>query len=368
MKILHIYKTYFPDTYGGVEQVIKTISNETSKFNCTNTLLTLSLNPTQPNEFSNLHVHRFPITLNLASCPMSIKAFSHFQSLAEQHDIIHYHFPWPFADLMALFANKIRKPSLVTYHSDIVRQRLLKKIYQPLMQKFLKHVDIIVPTSENCLNTSKDLVHHKKKCKIIPIGIDENHYPSATIERLAFWQKKVGSHFMLFIGVLRYYKGLHFLLDAVANTNIPFVIAGNGPLEQSLKAQAKKLGLTSVYFVGSVSDEDKIALLQLCRAVVLPSHLRSEAFGVTLLEGLLFKKPLISTEIGTGTSFVNQDQVTGFVVEPANSQALRQAMLKLMADDALCASMGAAAYQRYQAEFSAQLMGERYLKLYETLS
>jgi len=169
------------------------------------------------------------------------------------------------------------------------------------------------------------------------------------------------------VGVLRYYKGLHILIDALQNTSLQCVITGAGPIETELKEQATKLGLKNVKFLGYVSDSEKVALYQLCRAVVFPSHLRSEAFGVTLIEGAMFGKPLISCEIGTGTTYVNADGETGIVVPPANTKALRGAMLKLDGDEALAESLGKAARSRYERLFTGRLMGERYAQLYKKL-
>lgn len=100
-------------------------------------------------------------------------------------------------------------------------------------------------------------------------------------------------------------------LDAVQGTDYPVVIVGSGPVEAELKAHASRLGLRIVHFLGALPDEDKVALLRLCYAVVFPSHLRSEAFGISLLEGAMYGKPLISSEISTGTSYINVSEVFG---------------------------------------------------------
>nr|AIA85260.1 Glycos_transf_1 [uncultured Pseudomonas sp.] len=110
-----------------------------------------------------------------------------------------------------------------------------------------------------------------------------------------------------------------------------------------------------------------MALLQLCRAVVFPSHLRSEAFGVTLLEGAMHGKPLISTEIGTGTSYVNEHNVTGLTVAPSDPTALRTAMDTLAGDPALAARFGQAARLRFETHFTAREMARQYVELYQTL-
>ena len=131
-----------------------------------------------------------------------------------------------------------------------------------------------------------------------------------------------------------------------------------------LKRQAARLGLTNVKFVGAVPDDDKIALLALCRGVVFPSHLRSEAFGITLLEGAMFGKPLISCEIGTGSSYVNIDGVTGIVTPPNDPAALRAAMRRLADDAALAEQMGRGARERFDTLFTADHMARSYVALY----
>ena len=81
----------------------------------------------------------------------------------------------------------------------------------------------------------------------------------------------------------------------------------------------------------------------------------------------MFGKPLISCEIGTGTTYVNADGETGIVVPPANAKALREAMLQLDEDDMLADRLGKAARARYERFFTGSLMGECYAQLYKKL-
>jgi rhamnosyl/mannosyltransferase len=127
------------------------------------------------------------------------------------------------------------------------------------------------------------------------------------------------------------------------------------------------LGLKNVDFIGYVSDEDKDALLELCTGFVFPSHLRSEAFGISLLEGAMFAKPLISCEIGTGTSYINICGETGYVVPPADPAALADALTKLWLDPVLSRRMGANALARAEEHFSVQKMNEAYATVYKDL-
>ena len=367
MRVLHVYRTYFPDTQGGLEEVIRQICLNTRQLGVESRVLALSTDPSRRIvRRDEARVYRTHKDLEVASCGISFEAFKVYHRLAEWADVVHYHFPWPFADLLHL-TSRTRRPSVVTYHSDIVRQRVLGALYAPLMNRFLRSVDRIVCTSPNYFATSDVLTRFEDKVEVVPIGIDESSYPQASDVAVADARREHGEGFFLFVGVLRYYKGLHILLDAIQSAPYRVLIVGAGPTDVELKAQARELGLANVTFTGRVPDETKMALFKLARAVVFPSYLRSEAFGVALLEGAMSSRPLISTEVGSGTSHVNVDGETGLVVTPGSSKALRHAMDQLYFRPEMAALMGARARRRYEQLFSGALMGDRYARVYEDL-
>lgn len=370
MRVLHFYKTYYPDSWGGIEQVIRQMCVGTGRLGVRNEVLTLTRNggPAQM-DIEGHTVHRVPLNFEIASNAMSFAAIRKLAHLARNADVIHYHFPWPFMDL-AHFMARIDKPSVVTYHSDIVRQKTLLRVYTPLKQRFLKSVDAIVATSPNYMASSPVLGRYRNKTRTITYGLDRAIYPKPAQAVLDKWRARCGERFFLFIGMLRYYKGLHILLDALAlaGTDYPVVIVGAGPLEQELKQQAERLGLTHVLFVGALEEEDKVALLALSYAMVFPSHLRSEAFGISLLEAAMYGKPMISSEIGTGTTYINVDQVTGLVVPPSDPPALSAALRTLWDNPEQAAAMGVRAAARYEELFTAERMAHSYVALYRELS
>lgn len=367
MRILHVFKTYLPETVGGIEQVIYQICQSGIAHGIESHVLTLSANP-EPRDLmlADHHVHRAKLDLQLASTGFSYSVLGRLKALAAEADVVNYHFPWPYMDMLH-FAARIKKPTVVTYHSDIIRQKHLLKLYRPLMNRFLGSADRIVAASPNYLATSDVLAHYRDKTSIIPYGLDKAAYPVPSAECGARWRQRFGERFFLFVGVMRYYKGLHILLEAVQGTQYPVVIVGAGPLELELRAQARALGLDHVHFVGRVGDEDKVALLQLCSAIVFPSHLRSEAFGISLLEGAMYGKPMISSEIGTGTSYINIHNQTGLVVPPSDPQAFRTAMRTLWDNPELAAQMGRQAELRYEQLFTAERMGQQTADLYREL-
>lgn len=367
MRILHVFKTYLPETVGGIEQVIYQICQSGIAHGIESHVLTLSASP-EPRDLmlADHHVHRAKLDLQLASTGFSYSVLGRLKALADEVDVVNYHFPWPYMDVLH-FAARIKKPTVVTYHSDIIRQKHLLKLYRPLMHRFLSSADRIVAASPNYLATSDVLTQYCNKTSVIPYGLDKAAYPVPSAKCSAQWRQRCGERFFLFVGVMRYYKGLHILLEAVQGTGYPVVIVGSGPLESELRAQALALGLDHVHFVGRVDDEDKVALLQLCSAIVFPSHLRSEAFGISLLEGAMYGKPMISSEIGTGTSYINIHDQTGLVVPPSDPQAFRAAMRTLWNNPELAEQMGQQAMRRYEQLFTAERMGQQTAALYREL-
>jgi glycosyltransferase involved in cell wall biosynthesis len=363
MRVLQVFKTYLPDSFTGVERVIWEIAEGTTPLGVENHVFALGSRTTeQPLKIDNHYVHLVRSNLELAANPMSFSAISRFRSLVRHIDLVHYHFPWPMMDVLHL-ASGHRIPSLVTYQSDVVRQRHLLKLYKPLMHRFLHSVDRIVTTSPNYIDSSPVLPAYRHKASVIPIGLEPSRLPRSSIENRQLWEEKLPPRYFLFLGALRYYKGLPFLIEAAATSGLPVVIAGGGELPA---AQRKSLP-QNVHLVGQVSDEDKASLLALCEAFVFPSHLRSEAFGVALLEAAFAGKPLISCEIGTGTSYINRHEETGLVVQPANSSALATAMSLLWAEPELRRRYGEAAAKRANSLFQAKGMAQSYMKLYTKL-
>lgn len=367
MRVLHVFKTYLPENSGGIERVIHEIASNSATYGVESHVFTLTGGDTQEViELDGRVVHRIKRNFDIASTGLSLSAIKYFGKLVKEMDLVHYHFPWPMMDVMHL-ANKVKKPSVVTYHSDIVKQKFLLYLYKPLMRKFLDSVDRIVATSPNYIETSKVLKKYISKVDVIPLGLDKEKYPNSSDAIREKWRHLVGQDFFLFVGVFRYYKGLHLLIDAAADLHVPIVIVGAGPIEHELKKQVYDLNINNVQFMGPVSDEDKAALLDLSYAVVFPSHLRSEAFGLSLLEGAMYSKPLISSEIGTGTTYVNIDKETGLVVEPGNSESLSTAMRWMWDNEQEAKLMGRNAEKRYRRLFTSQKMLESYVSLYKEL-
>jgi len=368
MRVLHVYKTYYPDTLGGIEQVLFQLTRGLQELGVENRILTVSPKP-EPRVIvrPEAEVHRLPVTAELASNPVSIASLGEFRRQMRWADVVHYQFPWPWADVLHLSAGRAR-PSVLSYQSDVVRQKLLLKLYRPLRDRFVHSIDAVVATSPGYLRSSSVLSALPVPPDVIPNGLDDSTYPAPVPAVLERWRARVGEGFFFFVGVLRYYKGLHVLLQAARGFDGRVVIAGDGPEAGALKAQAAALGLVNVEFLGRVDDGDKHALMRLSRAFVFPSHLRSEAFGMSLVEAAMQGKPMISCEIQTGTTYINLDGVTGLVVAPEDPEALRAAMQRLRRNDIQAEIFGRAARERYEALFTARHMARAYMDIYRRVA
>lgn len=362
MRVLHVFKTYFPDPEGGIQEAIRQICQATQLLGVNSTVFCLSPHwqPARLEEDNGQVTWRSRSFAAPASCDLGgPDAWRLFSSLAKEHDLIHYHFPWPFADLLHVTVRP-RAPSVMTYHSDIVRQSSLAKFYAPLMWRMLMSMDRIVATSLNYLKTSPVLSDErlKNRVRIIPLGIED------LASGQALQSLGGASPYILFVGVLRYYKGLQTLLQAAGQVKARILIAGDGPRGTELRKMAGGLRLTNVEFLGRVSHEEKLRLLAGCSGFVLPSHQRSEAFGMSLVEAAMFSKPMVSCEIGTGTTFINTHMETGLIVPPGDPIALAEALNRLLDEPDLSARLGRKARERYESLFSASALGIAYAELY----
>lgn len=369
VNVLHFFRSIWPERKGGIEKQIFDLSASTKALGINNHLVSLSAkirgSVYGSDPFNTIAL--FPSTFRFNSADISVPLLFKFRDLVERADVVHFHFPDPMGELLSLFSLG-DKPYVVTYHSDIVRQNQLRKVYSPIIASHLNRASKIIATSPNYLNSSKTLLKYKSKVSVIPIGIEipelSTFCSEGGVER-PDWLRALPPAFFLFVGALRYYKGLEYAIRAVAGTGMPLVIAGSGNEKKRLVRLVRKLNATEVVFLGSVTEEQKVLLLRSCRGFVFPSHLRSEAFGISLLEAAAHGKPLISCEIYTGTSYVNLHEVTGLVTEPANANQLRDAMKLIFNNQEVADAMGAQARKRAIKMFTLRKQGEAYKSIYE---
>ena len=301
------------------------------------------------------------------SNPFSWNLARDFKNVINNTDVIHLQFPWPTGEILTLLS-RTDKPKVLTFHCDVFNNKLGKLFYHPIVDKILDKVDVIVPTSENLLNNTPVLSKYKNKAKVINLWLDECRFKNLNnpSDSIKLFVKEVGSY-ALFVGVLRWYKGLTFLIEAAKKVKGNIVIVGKGPLYKELERSIKAENLKNIYLLGYQSDEDVNYLMQNMNHLVLPSISPAEAFGQVLLEASYNGRPMISTELGTGTSYVNLNEETGIVVQPKDVNKLAASMNLLFEDSNLANNFGRNAKIRFEKYFTESEQGPKYVSIYNQL-
>jgi glycosyltransferase involved in cell wall biosynthesis len=365
MRILHIYKDYYP-VVGGIENHIKLLAEAQVTMGHEVTVLVANRNThTTDTILGGVRVIKVGRLATVASTPISLRLFTHLAS--QRPDIAHLHFPYPIGEMAQLLLGK-SKFTIISYHSDVVRQAKLLRLYRPIMLRVLAKSARIIASSQAYLDSSPILPAFKKKCVVIPYGIDQSHLKEPDSAGVASLRDKYGTGpLLLFVGVLRYYKGLQYLLEAMLQVNATLLIVGEGPQGPKLHQQAFQLGLLDrVFFCGRVPDETLPAFYQAADCFVLPACERSEAFGLVQVEALASGLPIVSTELATGTSYVNKNGVSGLVVPPKDSLALANAVNRLIGDTDLRHQLAQGARARADL-FQAERMVSQIQEIYENL-
>lgn len=366
MRVLHVFKTASPFTQGGLEESIRQICLGTAAAGATCDVLCVAPDRRRRTVVADYaRVSGFPAALHVSTCPLPPRMLPALFRAFDTYDIVHLHGPWPFAEMAAWLRPGGRAKRVLTYHADIVNRGTLARLYHPAIRRMLAGCDAVVATSAPYIDTSPVLARLTRRPRVIPLGIDPASYPAPDPERVAAWRQRFASPLFVFVGVLRYYKGLDVLAEATREVPGTTVVVGDGPARGRLDAVAA--GRTDFVLTGHVPDADKMALLHAARAVVLPSVQRAEAFGMSLLEGAMAGRALVSTALGTGTEIVNGHGETGLVVPPGDTRALADALRRLAAEPDTAARFGAAARARFDARFTGARMGDAYARLYREL-
>ncbi len=328
------------------------------------------MNTTSTHE-DGVRVVRAARLATVASTPLSLAL--PWRLSRESPDIVHLHFPYPVGEVSQWLFRRGRR-SVMTYHSDIVRQSSVLRFYRPLMRRVLSRMDAIVAGSPP-MARSEYLLPMPGKVHVIPYGIPlarfaEPPAPDILAQARARYRPASGKPVLLFVGRLRYYKGLDTLLAALPriDADARLLVAGTGPMAREWQALAANLGLEQrIRWLGEVSDGELPALYRSADLYVLPAGHRSEAFGLAMVEAMASGLPAVCTELGTGTSYINVDGLTGRVVPPRDPGALATAINDLLADPEQRLRMGAAAREHARSEFAAETMVARVLALYDLI-
>ena len=355
IKILEVNKAYFPHI-GGIETLVKQYSEELGKYNNTEVRTLVCRDgrgKTYSENINGVRLTRAGSFGTYFSCPLSLSFIELFRKMAKNADIVHINVPFPLADT-ALMLSGYKGKVIVSWHSDIVKQKKLLILYKPFLKYLLNRADCILTATDGHINGSEWLPKYRYKCKILPYGLNTDEY--INIEKIPFLTEKASNPDCIkifFTGRLVYYKGVDVLIKAFSrvNYNCELFISGTGILENELKEKVREYNITKrVHFLGFLPEKQLKQAYADCDIFVLPSVERSEAFGIVQLEAMIYGKPVINTNLPSGVPYVSIHGKTGITVQPKNYRQLAQAVELLCRNKNLREKLGENARKRDLSE------------------
>lgn len=372
MRICHLAK-YYPPARGGIETHVQTLARLQAAAGDDVQVVAMDHRPGgRPGlnweDDAGVRVLRVRPRLRLSHGQWSPELLAWLRGCL-QADILHLHLPNPAMQLHWLRA---RPPVrlIVTYHSDIIRQRLLRIPLLPLDRITLANAAAILASSPNYIRHSRLLRRFAGKVMVLPLGMDLEpflHPPPPALAWREQLRREYGEPLWLFVGRLVYYKGLETALAALAFVPGKLLVVGSGPLEPRLRRQACRLGVSErVIWAGQIPAERLAGAYAAATAFWFPSNARSEGFGLVQIEAMASGLPLINTDLpGSGVNWVSPHEECGITVAKNDPAALAAAALKIWTDGELRARLSASGRERARREFNQQAMGQRVLECYQ---
>lgn len=315
------------------------------------------------NEFASVFV--INTSIKASATMLAPGLISRLRKIATSYDIIHIHHPDPMASL-ALFLSGYKGKVVLHWHSDILKQKTLLKLYKPLQSWLIKRADLIVGTTPVYVEQSIFLQNYKDKIDYIPIGVLPIMAEQKLIEKI---KERHRDKILIFsLGRLVEYKGYEYLIKAAQflPDNFKIIIGGKGPLKASLEALIASHKLQDkVELLGFISDEEAYAYYQACRMFVLSSIYKTEAFAIVQIEAMSCGTPIVTAEIpGSGVSWVNQHLISGLICGKENAKDLAKSINLIAQNTDLHKKLSDGAKDRFENNFHRDVMIDKTHSLY----
>ncbi len=356
------------DNFGGVERYTFELANALrGEVEYTNIVARRGSNPDAKDSARVVYARPFFYVAGAPVCPtMPFHAIRLHRR--QPFDIVHLQLPAdPMAHLAALAIGK-RVQLVVTWHSDIVRQRIAARLYAPLLRSLVARAGAIIAPTPVHFESMKQLaaLSRPEQRHIVPFGFDLERYRLAS-PGVAELRETIGHPFIFALGRHVYYKGFEYLIRAMALVkDAVLLLGGVGPLTTSLQTLVKDLRLEDrVRLVGRIPERDLPAYYQACELFCLPSIEPAEAFGIVQVEAMAAGRPVICTQLGNGVNWVNPDGLTGIAVPPRDPHALASAINRLLCEPGLRERLGRSAAERAQKTFSTAALRAGTLAVYQ---
>jgi glycosyltransferase involved in cell wall biosynthesis len=360
--VLHIGKFYRPHT-GGMETHLAHLVSHQSATMPVEVVVANDRPVNQIDLLDGAKITRVASFGTLASqplCPLLPLKLS-----GRKEALVHLHLPNPWAAQAYLMSGH-KGRLIVTHHADTLGRQFLRQLVSPFVQRVMDRAAAIIATSKRYLESSQELIPHRHKCYVIPLGIDVDALRPNRANDVADIHAKYGQRLLLAVGRLVPYKGFEFLVRAMQHIDATLLLIGTGPLRAELDSAVSSLGVGhKVHLLGYVGDT--LPYYKAAKMLVFPSVSRAESFGLVQVEAMAAGTPVVNTEIDSGGPEVSINGETGITVPPRDPQALAGAVKILLDNEETRLKFAQAARLRARKEFSAQRMAERTLALYKSV-
>jgi glycosyltransferase involved in cell wall biosynthesis len=362
MRVLHVGK-YYPPHRGGMETHLQELCTEL----CKEIDVRVVVANAEPRDITEVvdgvPVSRVATVASLAGSPICPGMARRIRE--SEADLIHIQLPNPTA-ILAYWASGHKGRLVLTYQSDVIRQKYLGKVFYPILYQTMQRAAAVIATSPNYVASSPVLSKWAERCRIIPLGTDLRRFDRYDQPAVDAIRSRFGPRMVLSVGRLVSYKGFDYLVRAMQAVQGHLVIVGNGPLRDQLLGTARALGVSGRVTILSGID-DVVPYYRAASLFVLPSIARTEAFGLVQLEAMACAKPVVNTQLDSGVPFVSRHGITGLTVPPKDVSALASAVCILLDNQQLSYDYGIAARKRVEQLFNVKKMVQSTLRLYSQL-
>ena len=371
MRVAHFAKYAFA-RIGGMERHVGILTRALAARGVDVTVFAYDPSGTaKPRMVDGVRVEPVPTLLHFSSQSLAPALITRSRRIARERrfDVLHQHWPDPFAHIAATLVPG-RPAQVVSWHSDIVRQKLLRPIYRAIAPRFLARPDAIIGATQAHLRSAQmDRFAPLERRHVIPYSIDISPFeatPRVAQDAHALRVRYGGGPLIFALGRHVYYKGFEVLIRAMAKVPAVLLLGGEGPLTSQLRQLAMSVG-AKVEFVGTIPEEILPAYYHASDVFCLPSVAQTEAFGLVQAEAMASGKPLVNTALGTGVNELAPHDVCALTVSPGDEHALAEALVRMLLDVKLCQRLGSAGLERVRTCFAVDVMVEKTLDLYHEL-
>jgi glycosyltransferase involved in cell wall biosynthesis len=373
VKALH-FGRFYDENFGGLERVVANLLRGLSRTIGVANLVANERFRTDIVEVDGYRIYKVPslgLVAAAALCP-TMPYWARRLHRRDHYDIAHLHFPDPMSHLAAAALPRSVK-LVISWHSDIIRQRRALRLYRPFLDRVVARADAVIGATPMHFSSSTQLgAADSRKLHVVPYGIDFTPFEDpGAVAAGGRLREKLGRRFVVFaLGRHVYYKGFEYLVRAMRDVreDALLVLGGNGPLTTALKHLSATLGVNGrIMFVGRISEYDLPAYYHAADVFCMPSVEPSEAFGQVQVEAMACGKPVVCCELQNAVTYINQHGVTGLAVPPRDPDALARALNRLLDDERVRLEMGQAAYARAKREFTLENMWNGTLGVYRNI-